>query len=686
MSTWLLPSMIASFCGAVVLFGVYLYLFLRNKERFMAFWTTAWGLYLGRHVADLVIQLTGEHPGLTFINQTTPLLSSLTLYFGTAIFVARRPNPVWSYLSALLMGWIGAAIVFNFSFSVMALPAYVFSAIVLIWTAWALFRSVRINSAVKTVTAATLIAWGLHKLDYPFLRMVEWFAPFGFLLGAVLSLIVALGMLMLYYEKEQHRLIELQESFAGAFLHSASGMILADLDWKILRINQAIIGMVGLNEEELLQQSMYRFTLLEDIPEEKLLIEKLSAGDTPSFRWEKRFIVRDNRLIWVTLNVALVRDDQGTPKFFIAQVNNIQRRKELEMTLHRQQEMLDRTEKLARVGGWEVDLETRKVHWTAATKMIHEVPDNFEPSVDDAIDFYWEEDRPIIKKAVDLAIEKGQSFDLELRTVTARGNLLWVHVLGMSEFSDGKCVRLHGMFQDISESKRHREELLKKNTELERFTYTVSHDLKAPLVTIGGFVGLLEKQLAHSADQQTRSALEHIRKATEQMSLLLTELLELSRVGQMIKVNASVAMAEVVAEALAAHQTTIDKQHVKIEVAADLPKVKGDKNRLMQVLQNLIGNAIRYRGDQPQPVVTIGFSTSARGPAFFVRDNGIGIAPEYHEKAFTLFERLGADGEGTGIGLALVMRIVELHGGETWIESKGTGQGTTVWFTLPLAK
>jgi signal transduction histidine kinase len=123
---------------------------------------------------------------------------------------------------------------------------------------------------------------------------------------------------------------------------------------------------------------------------------------------------------------------------------------------------------------------------------------------------------------------------------------------------------------------------------------------------------------------------------------------------------------------------------VRVEIQPDLPTVRGDRTRLLEVLQNLIENAVKFRSGQGEPVVEVGRRPGGDGPpVFFVRDNGVGIDPRYHDRVFALFERLDPRVEGTGVGLALVKRIVEVHGGRVWVESEGAGKGATFCFTLP---
>ncbi len=227
------------------------------------------------------------------------------------------------------------------------------------------------------------------------------------------------------------------------------------------------------------------------------------------------------------------------------------------------------------------------------------------------------------------------------------------------------------------------EELRAKSDELERFTYTVSHDLKSPLVTLHGFLGLLKKDVADGNAERVERDMERIQSAAHSMQRLLEALLELSRIGRMVNPSETIPLTRAAQEAAERVEGRIAESGVEVEIAPDMPAVFADRSRVLQVLQNLIDNAVKFIGDGDQPKVEIGAREEGDEVVCSVRDNGIGIDERFHEKVFGLFDRLDKAYEGTGIGLALVERIMKVHGGRAWVESEGEGHGSTFYFALP---
>lgn len=227
-------------------------------------------------------------------------------------------------------------------------------------------------------------------------------------------------------------------------------------------------------------------------------------------------------------------------------------------------------------------------------------------------------------------------------------------------------------------------ELESKNAELERFTYTVSHDLKSPLVTIMGFVSYLEKDALAGRIERVQSGVSRISSAVTKMENLLNDLLELSRIGRLMNAPENVSFEEITRDALERVRGRIEELGIDVSIANDLPIIHGDRERLIEVMQNMLDNAAKFAAETAYPQIQIGtkgFDENLH-PILFVCDNGVGIAPEFHERIFGLFNKLNPQIEGTGIGLTIVRRIIEIHGGRIWVEST-PGHGATFYFTLP---
>jgi len=294
----------------------------------------------------------------------------------------------------------------------------------------------------------------------------------------------------------------------------------------------------------------------------------------------------------------------------------------------------------------------------------------------------------VVKKVVDTRAEHGAEFSMRCKT----GDTVFSWLL-YPEFEESKAGVCHILCigRDITENKRNEEiirqqvkELEVKNTELGSFNYTVSHELKSPIITIEGYLGLITEHLKQGKSDRIASYIQKIDNATHKMHELLECLLKLSKIGRITCQFEKFSMAEMINETLELLSGIIINSRVKIDVAPGMPEIKADRQRMREVFQNLIENAIKYMGGQPEPRVEIGFSSGDGMNRFFVKDNGIGIEKTYFGKLFKLFEKLNPRSEGSGIGLALTKKIIDFHGGRIWVESEGKDKGCTFFFTIPI--
>ena len=229
------------------------------------------------------------------------------------------------------------------------------------------------------------------------------------------------------------------------------------------------------------------------------------------------------------------------------------------------------------------------------------------------------------------------------------------------------------------------DELSAANVEMESFVYTVSHDLKTPIVTIEGFIGALREDFGQVLAGDADKYLKYMSDAALKMESLINDLLNLSRIGRVTEKKTVFPFGTVVKGAIKLLQPQIDARGIEVHVQEDLPEVFGEKKRITQVVDNFLSNAVKYIGkDNPSPRIDVGCNEENGQKVFYFRDNGIGIEEMYFNKIFQIFQRLPAAkraGDGTGMGLTIVKRIIEYHGGRIWLSSE-PGKGTTFFFTL----
>ncbi|MDQ1316625.1 MAG: hypothetical protein QG588_272 [Candidatus Poribacteria bacterium] len=227
-------------------------------------------------------------------------------------------------------------------------------------------------------------------------------------------------------------------------------------------------------------------------------------------------------------------------------------------------------------------------------------------------------------------------------------------------------------------------ELSLSNEELNSFVYIVSHDLKAPLVSIQGFSTILSKDYKDQFDDNGKIYVDRIMKNSERMGMLIDNLLELSRIGRIKGKEGTINISNMISEISEEISSQMQEKGTKLIVKGEMPTISGDQTRVKQIFANLISNANKFMGDDNEvPTIEVGYDSQNGCHRFYVKDNGIGIDKQYHSKVFQIFQRLDdIKTEGTGVGLAIVKKIVENFGGKIWLDSE-KGKGTTMYFTIP---
>lgn len=396
---------------------------------------------------------------------------------------------------------------------------------------------------------------------------------------------------------------------------------------------------------------------------------------------------KNGGLITVDEWISPIVDEANSLIGFLAIQRDITQKKAAEEALRRNESLLIETGKIANIGGWELDVRTMKPLWSLQTYRIHEVDPSTEPDLESAINYYAPEARPIITQAVNRALEHGDSWDLELPFITATGRNIWVRAMGQAEMRDGKCVRLFGAFQDITERKQVERELIaaKERAELsdklkDAFIANISHEIRTPLNIILGFSDLLASVYAGEATADVQQYFESIQSGSERLMRTVDHVLNYSRlqVGEypmkVVRVNLLAIVEKLIREMKPiAREKMLSLNFIN---ECDASVIEGDEFCITQTLANLMDNAIKYT---PKGTVTIHLHTCDQDSvAIDVSDTGIGISEEYLQQLFHPYsqEDIGYSRmfEGIGLGLALVKKYIDLHHGTINVQSrKGIG-------------
>jgi PAS domain S-box-containing protein len=496
----------------------------------------------------------------------------------------------------------------------------------------------------------------------------------------------------------QQALNEINQRLRSFYEAGLFGIVFWTMDGTIIDANDAFLGMTGYSREDLETGRIgwEQITPPEFRSRDQEAVKELRLTGKNKVPFEKEYYRKDGTRLPVLIAGATL-DEQRTQG--VAFVLDISEKKKADETIESSRAFLDMIIDMSPFSMWISDKNG------TVTRVNRSLCDAIHLTPGDIIGKY--------NVLSDMNLEK-QGVLPAVRAVfserrPARFSIPWKSAdAGDVDFSGGRDMYIdaslfpildargeltHVVCQwvDITERRlieQQREKLIQhleqKNAELERFTYTVSHDLKSPLITIKGFAGLLEDDVRMSDPVRLRNDARRVVNAAEKMQDLLSDLLELSRVGKVLSPPARVPFGKITREAVELLEGPLKERGARVEISPDLPDVNGDHVRIREVMVNLIENAIKYSGNRPDPVIRIGVDRGGDEPIFFVQDNGIGIDPRYLERIFQLFEKLDPAIPGTGIGLPIVKQIIEMHGGRIWVESEGPGKGTTFRFTLPV--
>jgi PAS domain S-box-containing protein len=369
---------------------------------------------------------------------------------------------------------------------------------------------------------------------------------------------------------------------------------------------------------------------------------------------------------------------------------DVAERQRTEEALRRSEAEFREAQRIAQLGSWTWEAASDTVNWSEEIyRIFGRDPKLPAPPVAESAELFTSESWARLRAAQQETLAHGTPYLLDLEVVRPDGTRGWMIVRGQAERDgSGQVTKLRGTTQDITDRKnaeqslaRRTQDLERSNADLEQFAYVASHDLKEPLRAVSGSVGMLQRHYEGKLDDLAGACISHAVEGTVRMACLIDGLLAYSRVDRRGGDFYPVECAQVLEAALQNLAATIQETGAVVTQDA-LPAVHGDASQLVSLFQNLVNNSLKFRREAP-PRIHVSAERQGAEWHFAVRDNGIGIDPQFFGKLFRVFQRLHTRSQypGTGIGLALCKKIVERHGGRIWVES-ALGEGTTFYFSL----
>jgi len=435
----------------------------------------------------------------------------------------------------------------------------------------------------------------------------------------------------------------------------------------------------------------------EDRPGSEQLLQDAIAGKA-AFDEQFRIVRPDGEVRHLKAVARVVRDGAGRPTRMIGINTDVTERMHTEAALRANESLLRRVGRLAMVGGWRVDVRASKVYWSEQTRVIHEAPADYEPTLETAIEFYAPESRTAITEAVNRGVSHGEGWDLELRLITYAGRSIWVRAMGEVEFdSTGTPVQIVGAFQDVTERRRTDDLLRAATTAAEAasaaksaFLANMSHEIRTPLNAIIGVTHLLA-ETAH--DDQQQRLLGQAQIAGRSLLGIVNDVLDLAKIeaGEMALDETAYEPAALLSDltTVYAPQAQVKGLAFVVDVAASVPHwLIGDRGRLQQMLTNLVANALKFteRGEVRLRLGVTDLGECRCQLTATVQDTGIGIPVDMQPHLFAPFVQADASTTrrygGSGLGLSIVKRLSAIMGGEVGLRSQ-PGVGSEFWVAVP---
>jgi len=531
---------------------------------------------------------------------------------------------------------------------------------------------------------------------------------------------------------------ESEEMFRATFEQAAVGIAHVAPDGRWLRVNRKLCDIVGYSRDELMKLTFQEITHPEDLEADLAYVKQILAGEIHTYSMEKRYVRKDGSIVWINLTRSLVRKPSGEPKYFVAFIEDITERKQMEEALQLKQYMLSEAQRISHSGSWDIDLKTGRISWSDEMYRIYGVsPDTFEHTMDAFLKLIHPDDRAAMLKWIEVTFSGEKEKELDFRTVLSDGTVRFIRGAGEPFFDDsGKPIRAIGTAQDITERRKTEEELKKyrihledlvadrtqeleksrtalqyliedmkeakkeleavnvKLKELDRlksiFLASMSHELRTPLNSIIGFTGIILMGMTGDISEEQRKQLTLVKNNAHHLLSLINDVLDISKI-EAGKVELSIeefSLNEVMNTIAASFSPQVRDKGIELltDMASGIHLVS-DKRRVHQILMNLISNAVKFTD---QGSIRISARVSKEDQVEIrVSDTGVGIKPEAMQVLFQPFQQvdmsLTKKYEGTGLGLYLCKKLSGLLGGTISVQSR-LGKGSEFTALLPVKR
>jgi PAS domain S-box-containing protein len=475
-----------------------------------------------------------------------------------------------------------------------------------------------------------------------------------------------------------------EERFRTIFNTAAAGMVTISLKGQFLAVNDAFCRYIGYSRDELLDLCVPDITHPDDLEITADNYSNLNGGEIQLIDYQKRFLRKDGDIVSGHVSVASVTDEEGNPLYYVGLVQDNTESKRIQDQVRESKQMLQLV----------LDYIPQYVFWKDRNSVYLGCNRNFARAAGVArpqdligktdYDLAWKKEESDFFRECDRRVMESDMPELHIiePQLQASGKQAWLDTNKIPlHDGEGRVVGMIGTFEDITERKRAEEALVEANRELDAFVYTVSHDLRIPLTPIIGYAEMLQGSCRDQLDKQSLDCLVEIESQGRRMLALMEDLLQLAKVGHLKCPAEAVDLNEVLDEVLIDMGSQIAESGVVIR-KEPLPELLVPYTLLVQIFNNLIGNAVRYVGKEGNPIEVGGERHEAR-VRLYVRDHGPGIPHDEQNQIFEVFYR-GTTAKkipGTGVGLATVQKISRRYGGRAWVEDTAGG-GSTFWVEL----